>query len=143
MTAGVLPIVRKGDSTMADLKLTFAMTPYDRVLPIISGEVKPDGITLEYMGMPGSFSRVRNFNRRYESSNATNSARSNDTHVLLDHLPRRDARYRATSRRAARRSGAGCAESFQSRLSLGRRAITTLAITQRVPNVGNRTRIRT
>jgi 4,5-dihydroxyphthalate decarboxylase len=43
---------------MADLKLTFAMTPYDRILPIISGEVKPDGITLEYMGMPGAFSRV-------------------------------------------------------------------------------------
>ncbi len=43
---------------MADLKLTFAMTPYDRVLPLISGEVKPDGITLEYMGMPGGVPRV-------------------------------------------------------------------------------------
>ena len=33
---------------MADLRLSFAMTPYDRVLPLINGEVKPDGITLEY-----------------------------------------------------------------------------------------------
>jgi 4,5-dihydroxyphthalate decarboxylase len=38
---------------MADLHLSFAMTPYDRVLPLISGEVKPDGITLDYQGMPG------------------------------------------------------------------------------------------
>jgi hypothetical protein len=29
------------------------MTAYDRVLPLISGEVKPAGITLEYQGMPG------------------------------------------------------------------------------------------
>ncbi|MCL5961826.1 MAG: hypothetical protein M1358_21345 [Chloroflexi bacterium] len=43
---------------MADLKLSFAMTPYDRVLPLINGEVKPDGITLEYAGMPGAVSRV-------------------------------------------------------------------------------------
>ncbi|MBI4333363.1 MAG: hypothetical protein HY673_19025 [Chloroflexi bacterium] len=43
---------------MADLKLTFAMSPYDRMLPLISGEVKPDGITLEYVGLPGAFSRV-------------------------------------------------------------------------------------
>ena len=38
---------------MADLHLSFAMTPYDRMLPLINGEVKPDGITLEYQGMPG------------------------------------------------------------------------------------------
>jgi 4,5-dihydroxyphthalate decarboxylase len=43
---------------MADLKLSFAMTPYDRMLPLINGEVKPDGITLEYMGMPGAVPRV-------------------------------------------------------------------------------------
>jgi 4,5-dihydroxyphthalate decarboxylase len=43
---------------MADLKLSFAMTPYDRVLPLISGEVKPDGIDLEYAGMPGGVPRV-------------------------------------------------------------------------------------
>ena len=43
---------------MADLKLSFAMTPYDRVLPIINGEVKPDGIELEYAGMPGGVPRV-------------------------------------------------------------------------------------
>jgi 4,5-dihydroxyphthalate decarboxylase len=30
------------------------MTPYDRVLPLITGEVKPAGITLEYQGMPGA-----------------------------------------------------------------------------------------
>jgi 4,5-dihydroxyphthalate decarboxylase len=43
---------------METLKLTFAMTPYDRILPLINGEVKPDGINLEYVGMPGSIPRV-------------------------------------------------------------------------------------
>jgi 4,5-dihydroxyphthalate decarboxylase len=43
---------------MPDLRLSFAMTPYDRVLPLITGEVKPDGITLDYMGMPGDIPRV-------------------------------------------------------------------------------------
>ena len=38
---------------MPDLVLNFAMTPYDRVMPLITGEVKPVGITLEYQGMPG------------------------------------------------------------------------------------------
>ena len=38
---------------MADLHVSFAMTPYDRILPLISGEVKPAGVTLEYQGMPG------------------------------------------------------------------------------------------
>ena len=39
---------------MLDLVLSFAMTPYDRVMPLITGEVKPAGITLEYQGMPGA-----------------------------------------------------------------------------------------
>jgi 4,5-dihydroxyphthalate decarboxylase len=39
---------------MSDLHLSFAMTPYDRVLPLITGEVKPAGITLDYQGMPGA-----------------------------------------------------------------------------------------
>ena len=43
---------------MADLKLSFAMTAYDRVLPLITGEVKPDGIELDYQGMPGAVPRV-------------------------------------------------------------------------------------
>jgi 4,5-dihydroxyphthalate decarboxylase len=43
---------------MADIVLSLAMTPYDRVMPLISGEVKPDGIKLEYMGMPGAVPRV-------------------------------------------------------------------------------------
>jgi hypothetical protein len=38
---------------MADLHLSFAINPYDRVLPLITGEVKPAGITFEYQGMPG------------------------------------------------------------------------------------------
>ena len=38
---------------MPDLTLSFAITPYDRVMPLITGEVKPDGITLDYQGMPG------------------------------------------------------------------------------------------
>ncbi len=37
---------------MADIKLTLAMTPYDRVLPLINGEVKPEGITIDYVGFP-------------------------------------------------------------------------------------------
>jgi len=32
---------------MADLKLSFVIAPYDRVLPLVTGEVKPDGITLD------------------------------------------------------------------------------------------------
>jgi len=32
---------------MADLTLSFAITPYDRVLPLTEGEVKPTGIALE------------------------------------------------------------------------------------------------
>jgi 4,5-dihydroxyphthalate decarboxylase len=43
---------------MLNIKMSFAMTPYDRVLPLINGEVKPDGIDLEYAGMPGSVPRV-------------------------------------------------------------------------------------
>jgi 4,5-dihydroxyphthalate decarboxylase len=43
---------------MADLKLSFACTPYDRVQPLITGEVKPDGITLEYEGAPGGVPRI-------------------------------------------------------------------------------------
>jgi 4,5-dihydroxyphthalate decarboxylase len=43
---------------MTDLRLSFAMTPYDRILPLINNEIKPDGITLEYMGMPGGIARV-------------------------------------------------------------------------------------
>src|SRR5919106_718857 len=39
---------------MPDLSLSFAMTEYDYVMPLITGEVKPDGITLEYQGMPGA-----------------------------------------------------------------------------------------
>jgi 4,5-dihydroxyphthalate decarboxylase len=39
---------------MADLHLSFAMTPYDRIVPLITGEVKPAGITLDYQGMPGA-----------------------------------------------------------------------------------------
>jgi len=33
---------------VSDLTLSFAISPYDRVLPLISGEVKPSGIRLEY-----------------------------------------------------------------------------------------------
>ena len=43
---------------MPDLRISMAMTPYDRVQPLINGEVKPDGIELEYAGMPGGVPRV-------------------------------------------------------------------------------------
>jgi 4,5-dihydroxyphthalate decarboxylase len=43
---------------MADLQLSFAMTAYDRILPMIQGEAKADGIQLDYQGMPGAVPRV-------------------------------------------------------------------------------------
>ena len=43
---------------MSNLELSFAITAYDRVMPMISGEVKPDGIELDYKGMPGAVPRV-------------------------------------------------------------------------------------
>jgi 4,5-dihydroxyphthalate decarboxylase len=43
---------------VADIHLSLAVKPYDRVLPLICGEVKPDGIILDYMGMPGDIPRV-------------------------------------------------------------------------------------
>ena len=43
---------------MSNLELSFAITAYDRVMPMIHGEVKPDGITLDYQGMPGAVPRV-------------------------------------------------------------------------------------
>jgi 4,5-dihydroxyphthalate decarboxylase len=43
---------------MPELEMSFAMTAYDRMLPIIQGEVRADGIELEYQGMPGSVPRV-------------------------------------------------------------------------------------
>ena len=38
---------------MADLTLSLAIAPYDRVMPLITGEVKPEGINLEYAQVPG------------------------------------------------------------------------------------------
>src|SRR5215212_7458947 len=43
---------------MPDITLSFAMTPYDRIMPLIPGEVKPVGINLEYLGMPGGVPQV-------------------------------------------------------------------------------------
>ena len=37
---------------MPDLKLTMAMTPWDRIRPLVDGEVKPDGIELEHYDIP-------------------------------------------------------------------------------------------
>ena len=61
---------------MADLKLSFAMTAYDRMLPLIDGEVKPDGIELEYQGMPGAVPRTSTF--------ALNNATMRYTRALAD-----------------------------------------------------------
>ena len=46
-----------------DLELSFAMTPYDRVLPLISGEIKPQGITLRHtdLTVPDMFYRQLKF----------------------------------------------------------------------------------
>src|SRR5512139_703008 len=49
---------RPEESAMPDLHLSFACTPYDRIQPLITGEVKPDGVTLEYMGAPGGVPRI-------------------------------------------------------------------------------------
>lgn len=43
---------------MADIKLSFAMTAYDRILPLITEEVTPDGVELDYQGMLGAVPRV-------------------------------------------------------------------------------------
>ena len=43
---------------MANLELSFAMTEYDRVMPMITGEVQVDGIDLDFKGMPGAVPRV-------------------------------------------------------------------------------------
>jgi 4,5-dihydroxyphthalate decarboxylase len=37
---------------VTDLSLSFAISPYDRVVPLISGEVKPSGIRLDYEPNP-------------------------------------------------------------------------------------------
>jgi 4,5-dihydroxyphthalate decarboxylase len=37
---------------LSNINLSFAITPYDRVLPLITGEVKPSGIVLEYEPNP-------------------------------------------------------------------------------------------
>ncbi|MFC2071357.1 hypothetical protein ACFLUU_01375, partial [Chloroflexota bacterium] len=38
---------------MTDIRLSFAIAPYDRVLSLINGEVKPDDITLDYCSSRG------------------------------------------------------------------------------------------
>ena len=43
---------------MSNLELSFAMIEYDRVMPLISGDVQADGIDLYFKGMPGSVPRV-------------------------------------------------------------------------------------
>jgi 4,5-dihydroxyphthalate decarboxylase len=41
-----------GCLALADITLSFAISPYDRVMPLITGEVKPSGIQLEYEANP-------------------------------------------------------------------------------------------
>ncbi len=43
---------------MTDITLSFASNPYDRLMPLINGQVKPDGITLDYQGVPGGGNRI-------------------------------------------------------------------------------------
>src|SRR5438105_10170501 len=38
---------------MDDLELSFAITPYDRVQPLLTGEVQPEGVKLRYFNIPG------------------------------------------------------------------------------------------
>jgi hypothetical protein len=37
---------------MKNIELSFAMTRYDRIQPLVTGEIKPDGLTLAYVDMP-------------------------------------------------------------------------------------------
>ena len=37
---------------MEEIHLSFCMTPYDRIQPLITGEVKPTGITLHFVELP-------------------------------------------------------------------------------------------
>ena len=50
---------------MPDLKLSLAMDATDRVMPLITGEVKPEGITLEFYDVPAPdiFYRQLKFNQ--------------------------------------------------------------------------------
>ncbi|MBI4200248.1 MAG: PhnD/SsuA/transferrin family substrate-binding protein [Chloroflexi bacterium] len=50
---------------MPDLRLSFSMTPYDRVRPLITGEVKPQDIALEFtrMASPDIFYQQSKFSR--------------------------------------------------------------------------------
>ena len=50
---------------MPDLKLSLAIGATDRVMPLITGEVKPEGITLEFSDVPGPdiFYRQLKFNQ--------------------------------------------------------------------------------
>lgn len=43
---------------MARLTLSLAMSGYDRVQPMLAGEVRPAGIELDYQGMPGGIAGV-------------------------------------------------------------------------------------
>ncbi|MDA1036627.1 MAG: ABC transporter substrate-binding protein, partial [Chloroflexi bacterium] len=43
---------------MSNLEFSFAMTEYDRVMPLITGEVQADGVDLDFKGMPGAVPRV-------------------------------------------------------------------------------------
>ena len=43
---------------MSNLELSFAMTEYDRVMPMLTREVEVDGIDLDFKGMPGAVPRV-------------------------------------------------------------------------------------
>jgi 4,5-dihydroxyphthalate decarboxylase len=50
---------------MKELELSFACTPYDRVQPLITGEVKPQGLALRYTDLPSPdiFYRQLKFNQ--------------------------------------------------------------------------------
>ncbi len=37
---------------MPDLELTFVSSPWDRIMPLVTGEVKPEGIALRYQQLP-------------------------------------------------------------------------------------------
>lgn len=48
---------------MSDLTLSFSVDHWDELVPVTTGEVKPDGITLEFTYHPGIFYTQLKFNR--------------------------------------------------------------------------------
>ena len=86
---------------MADLKLTFACATYDRMVPLRTGDVKPDGIDLEFKAIEQArdiFDRM-GWNAEFDLSEFSSTeyisriARGDRTFVALPVFPSRVFRH--------------------------------------------------